>query len=70
MNEVAWDAALQELGGNLLQSWRWGVFKERQGWSVTRVRGTSAAGTWQAQILFKRRLGVSLACIPDRKSVV
>lgn len=64
MNEVAWDAALQELGGNLLQSWRWGVFKERQGWQVTRVHVTSAAGRWQAQILFKRRLGVRLAYIP------
>jgi lipid II:glycine glycyltransferase (peptidoglycan interpeptide bridge formation enzyme) len=64
MNEVAWDAALQELGGNLLQSWRWGAFKELQGWTVARLHGCSAAGKWQAQVLFKRMAAVSLAYIP------
>jgi lipid II:glycine glycyltransferase (peptidoglycan interpeptide bridge formation enzyme) len=64
MNELAWDAALQEIGGNLLQSWRWGAFKERQGWSVARLHTSSAAGKWQAQILFKRMEAVSLAYIP------
>lgn len=64
MNEVDWDAALEKIGGNLLQSWRWGAFKERQGWSVARLHGASNAGTWLAQVLFKHVAGFSLAYVP------
>jgi peptidoglycan pentaglycine glycine transferase (the first glycine) len=30
--QAQWDEAISELGGSLLQSWRWGEFKGRHGW--------------------------------------
>ena len=61
---VAWDAAVLAGGGHLLQSWRWGDFKDRFGWRVARfaARGESAAAL--AQVLFRRKAGVTLGYIP------
>lgn len=59
-----WNRDLQRLEGNLLQSWRWGEFKQRQGWGVERIHGRNLDGEWMAQILFKRAGPLSLAYIP------
>ena len=32
-----WDAAIEALDGSILQSWRWGAFKSKHGWSATRL---------------------------------
>src|SRR4051794_10228457 len=63
-SEQLWDEQLRSLGGNLLQSWRWGAFKERQGWSVQRLAGEHRDGFWMAQILFKSAGPFSIAYIP------
>jgi lipid II:glycine glycyltransferase (peptidoglycan interpeptide bridge formation enzyme) len=64
MDEELWNKSLQSANGDLLQSWRWGEFKRRQGWVVERLSGMNSAGTWMAQILFRSRGPVSLAYIP------
>ena len=63
-SEHLWDEELLRLDGNLLQSWRWGSFKERQGWAVRRVAGASRDGSWMAQILFKVAGPFTIAYIP------
>lgn len=62
--EQRWDRALERLGGNLLQSWRWGEFKKRQGWEVERLHHSSRAGEWMAQVFFKRAGPLSIAYLP------
>lgn len=59
----AWEAALESEGGDLLQSWRWGEFKQRHGWSLERV---SIAGPElaMAQILFRKRGPFTVAYMP------
>lgn len=64
MDERLWDSALQRLGGNLLQSRRWGDFKELQGWNVRRICEESSLATWTAQILFKPLGPFSIAYVP------
>ncbi len=59
-----WDDALRRGGGHLLQSWRWGTFKERYGWRAERVRVDGPRGSAMAQVLFKHRGPVSLAYVP------
>ena len=66
----AWDSALREVGGHLLQSWRWGSLKERHGWQVERVRLDGPGGVGLAQILFKHRGPFSLAYIPRGPAVL
>ena len=61
---TGWDAALRSCGGHLLQSWRWGAFKERFGWTVERTAIESNGGVALAQVLFRRRAGVSIGYIP------
>jgi peptidoglycan pentaglycine glycine transferase (the first glycine) len=61
---VAWDAAVSAAGGNLLQSWRWGAFKQHFGWEVERVAVERGAGLALAQVLFRRRAGLSIGYIP------
>lgn len=61
---ASWDAALRDNHGQLLQSWRWGAFKERTGWDVERVAAESTRGVALAQILFRRRFGISFGYIP------
>ena len=65
----AWDSALLEAGGHLLQSWRWGALKERHGWHVERVRLDGADGFGLAQILLKHRGPLSLAYVPRGPAV-
>jgi lipid II:glycine glycyltransferase (peptidoglycan interpeptide bridge formation enzyme) len=64
MNERCWDETLQRLGGNLLQSWRWGEFKKRQGWSVHRLAESDSGACWMAQLLIKHMGPVSVAYVP------
>jgi len=61
---AAWDAALLALDGHVLQSWRWGEFKRRQGWDVERVRVTTLGGGAMAQVLVRARGPVSIAYVP------
>lgn len=63
-DQERWDHLLQELGGQLHQSWRWGEFRERDGWGVERVVTDGGDDVGMAQILFKRRGPVSTAFIP------
>ncbi len=64
MDELFWDGTLQRLGGNILQSWRWGEFKRRQGWTIHRLSEETPSGTWMAQILFKNVGPLSIAYVP------
>ena len=63
LDGAAWDAALGSAGGDLLQSWRWGEFKQRHGWTPERV---SIAGPEPAyaQILFRKRGPFTFAYMP------
>lgn len=63
-NPDAWDEALRAGGGHLLQSWRWGELKRRFGWQTERIVATGPAGVAQAQVLFRRKAGVSIGYIP------
>jgi peptidoglycan pentaglycine glycine transferase (the first glycine) len=63
-DEVRWNNELMCMGGHLLQSWRWGEFKQRQGWTVERLHGANNAGTWMAQVLFKTHGPFTIAYIP------
>lgn len=59
-----WDRSVLSLDGHLLQSLRWGEFKERHGWSVERVSVRVGEARGFAQLLFKRRGPLSLAYLP------
>jgi lipid II:glycine glycyltransferase (peptidoglycan interpeptide bridge formation enzyme) len=61
---AAWDAAILAARGHLLQSWRWGEFKSRFGWSVGRAQARLSGETGSAQILFKHRGPVTMAYVP------
>ena len=63
-NKEDWNASLARLGGDLLQSWDWGVFKEGHGWKAERVWTEGPAGDEMAQILFRPWGGFSMAYIP------
>lgn len=60
-DEAAWDAALHREHGDLLQSWRWGEFKQHHGWKISRVQTPDGA---MAQILFRQRGPVTIAYLP------
>lgn len=60
----AWDSALREHGGHLLQSWKWGEFKARYGWQPERIHIQTPAGQAFAQVLFRSRGPVSLGYCP------
>jgi len=64
LNEAEWDATLHYLNGDLLQSWRWGEFKRRQGWTVARLRCDGTDGPAMALVLLRRRGPVSVAYLP------
>lgn len=64
MDEPRWDRLLHRLGGSLPQSWRWGEFKHRQGWTVVRLGNEGEAGAWMAQMLIKRLGPASIAYVP------
>jgi lipid II:glycine glycyltransferase (peptidoglycan interpeptide bridge formation enzyme) len=59
-----WDGQVEELGGHLLQSWRWGEFKQHHGWYAHRILVNDPAGTAMAQVLYRFRGPVSLGYIP------
>jgi lipid II:glycine glycyltransferase (peptidoglycan interpeptide bridge formation enzyme) len=61
---ACWDTTLLDLNGHLLQSSRWGEFKQRHGWDGERVRVDTPAGTGLAQVLFKTRGPVSYGYVP------
>lgn len=63
-DKTEWNAALQRLGGDLLQSYEWGAFKHRHGWSVARVRTETADGEGMAQVLVRQRGPFSVAYLP------
>lgn len=60
----SWNADLRRIGGHILQSWEWGAFKERHGWTVRRVRVAGEHGEAQAQVLFRRKGPISIAYVP------
>ena len=62
--QVVWDAQVAAASGRLLQSWRWGAFKERHGWRAERIRVETADGAGLAQVLFKHRGPVSVGYLP------
>jgi lipid II:glycine glycyltransferase (peptidoglycan interpeptide bridge formation enzyme) len=62
--DEVWDSGLEEMGGHLLQSWRWGAFKERHGWTAHRILVNDTAGTAMAQVLYRFKGPVSLGFIP------
>jgi lipid II:glycine glycyltransferase (peptidoglycan interpeptide bridge formation enzyme) len=62
--QLAWDDRLREHGGHLLQSWRWGDFKHRHGWTPERALVETSDGVAMAQILFRHKGPVSIGYIP------
>jgi lipid II:glycine glycyltransferase (peptidoglycan interpeptide bridge formation enzyme) len=60
----SWDREVIALDGSLLQSWRWGAFKERHNWMVERIRVEVAGETGLAQVLVRRVGPLSIAYIP------
>ncbi len=70
-SEVAWNQALAGLpNANALQSWVWGDFKSRWGWTTQRVTLTIGENSWEplaaAQVLKRRipRLPYSILYVP------
>jgi serine/alanine adding enzyme len=65
-DDAAWDTFTQQHPqGHLLQSARWGALKARFGWERRRVAVAAPEGLLAgAQVLFRRRLGVSVAYVP------
>lgn len=64
MASQQWDARLRELGGHLLQSWEWGAFKQRAGWTPERIAIDTGDGTAMAQVLFRSKGPLSIGYIP------
>ena len=59
-----WDRQLEDLGGHLLQSCRWGEFKQRHGWKAHRILANDPTGTAMAQVLYRFRGPLSLGYVP------
>jgi peptidoglycan pentaglycine glycine transferase (the first glycine) len=64
IDQAEWDAAVRSCGGHLLQSWRWGAFKNRFGWDVERIAVPGKERAALAQVLFRTRAGMSIGYIP------
>jgi lipid II:glycine glycyltransferase (peptidoglycan interpeptide bridge formation enzyme) len=64
VDQLEWDAAVLSCGGHLLQSWRWGTFKNRFGWDVERIAIPHDGRVSLAQVLFRTKAGVSIGYIP------
>lgn len=61
-SQHVWDERLTQLGGHLLQCWRWGEFKQRSGWEVDRI--ATDDGNAMVQVLYRTRGPVSVAYVP------
>jgi lipid II:glycine glycyltransferase (peptidoglycan interpeptide bridge formation enzyme) len=61
---VRWNDRLAALDGHLLQSWAWGDFKQRHGWTPQRILVESEHGIAMAQVLYRTRGPVSVGYIP------
>jgi len=62
--QLVWDRELARMGGSLLQSWRWGEYRRRQGWRIERLRVENGSGVALAQVMFKHAGPISFAHIP------
>ncbi len=67
---AAWDSALLQHGGHLLQSWKWGEFKSRHGWQPERIHVQTPGGEAFAQVLFRARGPVSIGYCPRGPLVI
>ena len=65
-NAAEWDELTQRHSlGHMLQSSGWAALKERVGWTARRVLVVGPGGPRAgAQVLFRRRLGLSVAYVP------
>lgn len=63
-DQRSWDDRIEAAGGHLLQSWRWGAFKARHGWSVERLSVGSSRGSALAQVLFRHRGPIGIGYVP------
>lgn len=60
-----WEHLTSVLGGNVLQGWLWGEFKQAHGWEALRLVVENAAGPLAAaQVLFRRYGPISIAYVP------
>ena len=59
-----WDDLVLASGGHLLQTWRWGEFKSKFGWSADRILVRGRSSHAMAQVLFRQKFGVSVGYIP------
>lgn len=60
---------MEALGGHLLQSWKWGAFKQRHGWNTHRLIIDESGGTAMAQVLYRFRGPISIGYIPRGPAV-
>lgn len=60
----AWDGRLQPASAHLLQSWRWGAFKQQHGWTPHRILVERPDGWASAQVLYRARGPVSIGYVP------
>jgi lipid II:glycine glycyltransferase (peptidoglycan interpeptide bridge formation enzyme) len=61
---AGWNATLNQAGGHLLQSWQWGEFKSRHGWTPDRVMVEGPDGLGMAQILYRAKGPISIGYVP------
>lgn len=59
-----WNDRLRRAGGHLLQSWEWGGFKQRHGWTVERITVEGPNVRASAQVLFRAKGPVSVGYLP------
>jgi lipid II:glycine glycyltransferase (peptidoglycan interpeptide bridge formation enzyme) len=64
VHQSNWDEAVLSCGGHLLQSWRWGAFKNQFGWDVERIAVSRNGRAALAQVLFRTKAGLSIGYIP------
>jgi peptidoglycan pentaglycine glycine transferase (the first glycine) len=60
-----YDVCADAAHASVLQRWAWGAFKERHGWQVARDGGDGFA----AQVLLKRKFGVTIGYLPRGPAV-
>lgn len=63
-NAESWDAQVRRMGGHLLQSWHWGSFKAKHGWSVERVAVGGSEPSAMAQLFFRHKGPLGIAYMP------